>query len=125
MMDRRPVDTRRRRRFEAIIRVIDLIVYAAVTVGGVITLARKGVSGREDKRRDDIIAQRDFALAERDAAKRDARDAEDREDAERARRIRWQNYAGGLEYLAHYAGIRIDIDRPDDTTSPAHPKGSS
>ena len=34
-MDRYPVDTSRRRRFEAIIRVIDLIVYAAVTVGGV------------------------------------------------------------------------------------------
>ena len=94
-------------------------------LAGVITLARKGVSGREDKRRDDIVAQRDFALAERDAAKQDARDAEDREDAERARRIRWQNYAGQVEYLAHYAGIRIDIDRPDDTTLPAHPKGSS
>lgn len=34
-MDRRPVPPDRRRRFEAVIRVIDLVVYAAVFVGGV------------------------------------------------------------------------------------------
>lgn len=34
-MDREPVPTERRERFEAIIRVIDLIVYAAVLIGGV------------------------------------------------------------------------------------------
>ena len=34
-MDRHPVETPRRRRFEAVIRVIDLIVYAAVFAGGI------------------------------------------------------------------------------------------
>lgn len=33
-MDRHPVSPRRRRRFEVVIRIIDLIVYAAVTAGG-------------------------------------------------------------------------------------------
>lgn len=37
-MDRRPVPPERRRRFEAIIRIIDLVVYAAVAVGGVYAL---------------------------------------------------------------------------------------
>lgn len=35
---------------------------------GVITLARQGVSGKEDKRRTDIVAMRDWALSERDKA---------------------------------------------------------
>lgn len=34
-MDRHPVETARRRRFEEIIRTIDLVVYAAVFAGGV------------------------------------------------------------------------------------------
>lgn len=34
-MDRHPVETPRRRRFEAVIRIIDLIVYAAVFAGGI------------------------------------------------------------------------------------------
>lgn len=37
-MDRYPVPAERRKRFEGIIRVIDLIVYAAVFVGGVYAL---------------------------------------------------------------------------------------
>lgn len=38
MMDKHPVETARRRRFEAIIRGIDLIVYAAVFIGGIYAL---------------------------------------------------------------------------------------
>lgn len=37
-MDRRPVETARRRRIEAAIRIIDLTVYAAVLAGGVYAL---------------------------------------------------------------------------------------
>lgn len=37
-MDRHPVETARRRRFEAVIRVIDLVVYGAVFAGGVYAL---------------------------------------------------------------------------------------
>lgn len=37
-MDRYPVPVERRHRFEAVIRVIDLIVYAAVFIGGVYAL---------------------------------------------------------------------------------------
>lgn len=38
MMDRHPVETARRRWFEAAIRVIDLIVYGAVFAGGIYAL---------------------------------------------------------------------------------------
>jgi len=48
-------------------------------VVSVITLARAGVSGKEQKRKEDIVAQRDRAVADADAA--DAR-----ADAEAARR---------------------------------------
>lgn len=37
-MDRHPIPPERRRRFEAVIRIIDLIVYAAVFLGGVYAL---------------------------------------------------------------------------------------
>jgi hypothetical protein len=37
-MDRYPVPAARRRKFEIVIRIIDLVVYAAVTVGGVFAL---------------------------------------------------------------------------------------
>jgi hypothetical protein len=37
-MDRYPIPDQRRRRYEAVIRIIDLIVYAAVLVGGVYAL---------------------------------------------------------------------------------------
>ena len=38
-MDRRPIPRERRRRFEAVIRVIDLIVYLAVLAGGIYAVA--------------------------------------------------------------------------------------
>jgi len=37
-------------------------------VVSVVTLARQGVSGKEDRRRSDIVSQRDWALSERDKA---------------------------------------------------------
>jgi hypothetical protein len=49
----------------------------------VITLARAGVSGKEQKRKEDLVAQRDRAVAEAEAS--DAR-----ADAEAARRRRFQ-----------------------------------
>lgn len=54
------------------------LLIAAVGSGGifvaireivsVVTLARQGVSGKEDRRRADIVAQRDWAVKERDKA---------------------------------------------------------
>lgn len=71
------------------------LVVAVIGAGGigaaireivsVVTLARAGVSGKEQKRKEDIVAQRDRALAEAEAS--DAR-----ADAEAARRRRLQEH---------------------------------
>ncbi|MDF2578483.1 MAG: hypothetical protein K0S49_62, partial [Microbacterium sp.] len=55
-------------------------------IASVISLARKGVSGKEDKRRDDIMAQRDHAIRMQEEAEAGERAADARADAaERAR----------------------------------------
>lgn len=57
---------------------------------GVVTLARKGVSGREDKRRVDIIAQRDHALTMQAEAEAGERAADARADLEADMRRFWE-----------------------------------
>lgn len=52
----------------------------------VITLARQGVSGREDKRRSDIVAQRDWEMARADQAEKERDEAEAYYELERSRR---------------------------------------
>lgn len=81
-------------------------------VGGVITsivngiiMARKGVSGREDRRKTDIIKQRDDAWARMKQAEAAERAAEDRADHERALRISWQEHAARLRFQLIAAGI--------------------
>lgn len=49
-------------------------------IASVISLARKGVSGKEDRRRDDLVAQRDHALELMRAADREKDEADARAD---------------------------------------------
>lgn len=62
----------------------------------VFTLARNGVSGREDKRRVDIIAQRDHAIAMQAEAEAAERAADARADREAEERRHWQEAAARL-----------------------------
>lgn len=73
---------------------------------GVVTLARKGVSGKEQKRRDDIVAQRDYAVAQMKEAQAEADAHEARADAEAAARRQWQEHVARLR--------RKSIERGDD-----------
>ena len=96
-------------------------------IASVISLARKGVSGREDKRRLDIIEQRDHALALKERAEELQAEAEageaaanDRADRERQARIRYQE-----ELAKHRRAIILDYGgNPgpwpdiDETTDP-------
>ena len=90
---------------------------------GVVSLARKGVSGKEDKRRDDILAQRDYALAQMKEAQAEADAHEARADREAAARRRWQEECAKLRRLAiehgRDPGPWPDID---DTTDPIRKK---
>lgn len=94
---------------------------------GVITLARKGVSGKEDKRREDIIAQRDYALAQMKEAHLEADAHEARADREAAARRRWQEECAKLRRLAiengRDPGPWPDID--DTTDNPRRNKETS
>lgn len=65
----------------------------------VFTLARKGVSGREDKRRSDIIAQRDHALKMQADAEASEKAADERADREADQRRHWQEVAARLRRL--------------------------
>lgn len=63
---------------------------------GVVTLARNGVSGREDKRKTDIVAQRDHALQMQEEAEAGERAANARADTEAEQRRHWQEVAARL-----------------------------
>lgn len=63
---------------------------------GVVTLARNGVSGREDRRKSDIVAQRDHALAMQAEAEAAERAADARADSEAEQRRHWQEVAARL-----------------------------
>lgn len=89
----------------------------------IVSLLRKGVAAKENRRRSDIIAQRDAALAERDAAIRRAAEAQARVDQELENRRILQAFAARLERQLIIAGTDPhpwpDID---ETTDPARPK---
>lgn len=68
-------------------------------VVGVVTLARQGVSGKEDRRRSDIIAQRDHALQLQAEAEKGERAADARADLEAEHRRQWQEEAARLRVL--------------------------
>lgn len=65
-------------------------------IASVVSLARQGVSGKEDKRRSDIIAQRDHALQLQAEAEDAERVADARADAEAAHRRHWEEVAARL-----------------------------
>lgn len=62
------------------------LAVAVREIVSVITLARSGVSGKEDRRKSDIVAQRDFYMVRAEEAEADADAAETRLDNERAKR---------------------------------------
>lgn len=74
---------------------------------------RRGVSTREVNRKNDIIAQRDAAIA-REATE------QARADAERQRRIAWQEHAGLLAFRLRTNGVAPDAlpDGLEDTLNP-------
>lgn len=62
-------------------------VFVAIReIVAVVTLAKNGVSGKEDRRKADIVAQRDFFQARAEAAERLAEEADRRYDDERDKR---------------------------------------
>jgi len=84
------------------------------TINGIV-MARRGIAGREDQRRNDIIQQRDRAV-------KDADNAERRADAERLVRIRWQETAARLRLQLIAAGIEPKWALPFEGPAPDHPK---
>lgn len=88
-------------------------------VASVMNLARKGVSGKEDRRRDDLVAQRDYALARMNEAEAGERAADVRADREaRARRF-WQDRAARLhQTVILTGGDPGPWPEIDDTTDP-------
>lgn len=75
-------------------------------IASVMSLARKGVSGREDKRRVDIITQRDHALAMQADAEAGERAADARADREADARRFWEEQHARLRILI----ISLDAD---------------
>ncbi|MBP2419989.1 hypothetical protein [Microbacterium imperiale] len=70
----------------------------------IVKLLRNGVAARESRRKNDIIAQRDAAIAERDAANQRAAAAEARTDRERENRRLVEGLAARLERKLILAG---------------------
>lgn len=81
-----------------------------------ISLARKGVAGKEDTRKLDIIKQRDDAWSRMEQAEDGERAADARADRERERRIAWQEQTARLRLQLIMAGIEPDGDLPAEDT---------
>lgn len=86
-------------------------------IASVIDLARKGMSGKEDRRRADIIAQRDHALEQMAEAEAGERAAEARADVEATARREWQELAARYRLQLVMAGIEPIEPWPKDTTT--------
>jgi len=93
-------------------------------IASVFSLARKGVSGREDKRRIDIITQRDHALAMQAEAEAGERAADARADRERDRRIALQEHAARMRRRLIENGVEPD-PWPDIDENTEPPKETS
>ncbi|MCK2031255.1 hypothetical protein [Microbacterium galbinum] len=83
-------------------------------IADIASKVRRGVSTRESNRKNDIIAQRDAALAREKAEQQ-------RADAERHARIGWQGYAGTLAFRLRSSGVIPDA-LPDDLEDTLNPK---
>lgn len=81
-----------------------------------VKLHKQGVAGKEDQRREDIVKQRDEALARLSASEVSERAEEVRADAERERRIRWQEEAARLRIQLINNGHDPGDSPVDETT---------
>lgn len=102
--------------------VIIVAALGSAGLGGVITsaingivMARKGIAGREDDRRNDVIQQRDFAIQQIKSAELAADTAEAYADNERIIRIKWQEVAVRLRLQLLNAGIEPKWDLPTES----------
>lgn len=98
-------------------------------IGGVIIMVmnnvqlhKRGVSGKEDVRREDIIKQRDEAITQAKIAEQAERAEEARADAERELRIKWREEAARLRIELINAGKDPGNSPVDDDTHPRPPK---
>lgn len=92
---------------------------AVVTsIASSIKMHRKGVAGREDKRQEDIVKQRDAAYERATMAEAAERAEEARADAERERRIRWQEESARLRIQLILAGKDPGASPIDEDTKP-------
>lgn len=105
--------------------VIVVAVLGSAGLGGVMTsvingivMARRGVAGREDQRRNDIIQQRDHAITRAAEAERAADIADARADAERLTRIRWQETAARTRLQLIAAGLEPAWSLPFEGPAP-------
>lgn len=87
-------------------------------IASVVSLARKGVSGREETRRNDIVAQRDHALEQMRIAERQADDADERADREADNRRRWQEQAARYRLVILELGGNPGPWPAEETTDP-------
>lgn len=86
-----------------------------------IKMHRQGIAGKEERRREDIVKQRDEAFERARLAEHDAHAEERRADQERERRIRWQEESARLRIALIMAGK--DPGAPpidEDTIKPTH-----
>ncbi len=90
-------------------------------IGAVVTsivnsvqMARKGIAGKEDQRRDDLVKQRDLAWARATQAEADAAAEEARADRERVARIRWMEHAARLRLQLLKMGVEPTDTAPID-----------
>lgn len=88
-----------------------------------IKLSKEGVSGREDKRRLDIIADRDYAFTQLALEREKREQAEARFDDERyKRRIIWEQLLDLRLRLRIECGDSIDLPPLLEDTLPTKPK---
>ena len=83
-------------------------------IADIVSKVKRGVSTKETNRKNDIIAQRDAAVA-------DARASREREELERQRRIAFQEYAGTLRWRLRENGVAPD-PLPDDIEDTLNPR---
>lgn len=100
---------------------ITVAILGSAGLGGIITsvingvsMARKGIAGREDERRLDIVVQRDLAWARVEQAERAESAADKRADLERISRIKWQEAAVRLRFQLLAAGLEPKGKLPYD-----------
>lgn len=95
-------------------------------VFNVVGLIKKGVSARESKRKVDIVAARDAAIARADAAEERARVSDLRADAEWSYRRRAMTYAARLSWQLEKSGIEPHPWPSElEDTEPANPTTSA